>query len=192
MKKILIASVMMLVSLASVGAKASIVITDMLFINGPGGFEQPLTAAGSLYSGGGGSLSTDMFLGYQFTATQETAFMDNTGLWSGATGSQSAADDIFDYNDEIAAMSNGQIGVGLLFKWNNNPMTVLAIFDCAGSGTVENPFGKCVGTNPVIMDNGVFIGSIITLNAVPVPATVWLMGSGLLALVGIVRRRRMI
>ncbi len=189
MKKILIASVTALALLASTNSKASIEITNMLFINEPGGFEQTLTATGTLYSDGSGSLTADLFLGELFTATQETMFMDSTGFWSGTTGSVNAADEEFDYDDEIAAMSNEQIAVGLFFEWNNNPMAVLAIFDCTGSGTVEDPVTDCTGASPVTMDNGVFIGSSITINAVPVPAAAWLMGSGLLVLMRFARRR---
>ena len=120
--------------------------------------------------------------------TQATNFMDNTGVWSGSTGSVSAVDPDFDYNDEIAAMTTDQIGVGLIFEWNNNPIAVLAIFECTGVGTVENP-SMCVGVDPVPMDNGVFIGSTIAVNAVPVPAAAWLMGSGLIGLIGVARKK---
>ena len=115
--------------------------------------------------------------------------MDNTGAWSGSTPPGSAADPDFDYDDEIAAMTADQIAVGLFFEWNNNPMAVLAIFECTGVGTVENP-SMCVGVDPVPMDNGVFIGSTIAVNAVPVPAAAWLMGSGLIGLIGVDRRKK--
>jgi len=192
MKKILVFLAISLACLNTANANTvSIInINKVDFYNGTD-LIQEMPAVGTLYDSGGGSITIDeYFLGQNWGSnTQATNFMGNTGAWSGSTGPGSAADTDFDYDNEIAAMSADQIAVGLLFEWNNNPMAVLAIFECTGLGTVENP-SMCVGVESVPMDNGVFIGSTIAVNAVPVPPAVWLFGSGLLGLVGMARRKK--
>jgi hypothetical protein len=190
MKIFLIASTIAIGTLTSLNTNAvSFDVTNMLFYNNPS-FEILLAATGTLVDDGNGSITgIDTFLGNNWDMSQETALMSNTGSWSGATGDTGVADDVFDYTDEIAAMTNEQIAIGLYFNWNTISTTaVLAIFDCTGSGTVEDPLG-CVAADAVALDNGAFQGSFISVNEVPVPAAIWLMGSGILAFAGFARRR---
>ena len=47
-------------------------------------------------------------------------------------------------------------------------------------------------TSDTILDSAVYISSLSGVNPVPVPAAVWLLGSGLMGLVGIARRKRVV
>jgi hypothetical protein len=186
MKKTLIASAVLFSGLVSLNTNAaSITVTNMYF-PGFGSY----SATGTLEEfGGGGITGIQPFLGRSSSAVQQTMFMDNTGSWSGDTGSSGTANDIFNYDDEIMAMGNQQIAVGLYWDWNNNDTAILAIFDCFS--TVEGGIVSCTGADPVLMDNGPFNGALaVAVNSVPVPAAAWLMGSGLLGLVGLARRHR--
>ena len=187
MKKTLLATAIAVTALASVNAQADIAITTM-------SFGADYAASGTFLTNGGGTASSiDPFYGNHWTSTQQTAVMDNTGNWSGdLTGSTTtgSAGGTFNFNQTIHAMTANQVAVGMFFEWNNTTeIAVLEIFDCAA--------GVCTG-NGVPMANGPFSGSIAIFSGtgtndsvtIPVPAAVWLMGSGLLGLVGVARRRK--
>lgn len=177
MKKTLIATAIAATTLGSFTANADIAVTNMVF--GP-----TYGIDGTLAEAGGGFLqSTGLFFGHTFNASQQTTIMDNTGSWAG-TSLQGG----FDYTATIQAIPAGSSAAGLYFNWNTqNEIAVLAIFDCNGDASGD----VCNGTGTP-MQNGPFIGSapIFNGNEVPVPAAIWLMGSGLLGLVGVARRRK--
>ena len=177
MKKTILASAIALTALASVNANADVAVSNMVFGN-------TYAAGGTLTDAGNGNIfSIDPFYGHAWTAAQQTVFMDSSATWNGTSG-QGA----FDFDSAIAGMTGDQRAVGMFFDWNSSTgIAVLEIFDCVA--------GTCSG-NGVPMANGPFAGSIAVFNgtgsvsAVPVPAAAWLMGSGLLGLVGVARRRK--
>jgi hypothetical protein len=87
-------------------------------------------------------------------------------------------------------MTPGQVAVGLFMDAigfaASQEIAVLEIFDCVA--------GICTGTG-VPMQNGPFLDSTLVLSGtgsatvVPVPAAAWLMGSGLLGFMSVLRRR---
>jgi len=187
MKKILFASAMALAALSG-AAQADITITQMDF----GG---TYAASGTLNAVGTGSMSSiDPFFGQHWTATQLTGFVTNTsGSFMGAYGLGA-----YDFSEDIANMTDSQIAVGLNWNWNTaNGVPVLAIFNCVTgicTGAATGEAGYVFGG----MQTGPFIGSNILLNGtdstyvseVPVPAAIWLFGSGFLGLVGVARSRK--
>ncbi len=184
MKKTLLASAIALTLGNAVSAQAATIsITQMDF----GGI---YAATGTLNSAGTGVMnSIDDFFYNPWTATQQTWFdtHSSTLTWSGSS-TQGAYTYTFN-------LTGNQVAAGTYFDWNNNNgIAVLTIFDCPVSGG-----GACTGAS-LPMANGPFSGSQPGFNGttaddfpvsgVPVPAAVWLMGSGLLGLVGVARRRK--
>lgn len=194
MRKIIFFAAITWVATFSVNASASISVTTFTLSGGTDSVTN--TAGGMVYDDGNmGSLySVDDLYTSPWTATQETAVITNS---NGVTWK----DDVngyWDYSADIANMTDNQVAVGLLWNWNgNNGAAVLAVFDCT-SGT------ECIGQTTGAdgnafggIQNGAVVGPIIsfdgtgTLTAVPLPATFWLMGAGLMGLVSIANRRRL-
>lgn len=112
-------------------------------------------------------------------------------------------------------LADFQFAAGVFFDWSTNSnIPVLAImqvtgFNPDGSMTVASvdldgnvsgmgsgncgTFDLCgvaMATDPFPGQTPVFSGTITPVSAVPVPAAVWLFGSGLLGLAGVARRRK--
>jgi hypothetical protein len=182
MKKTAIASAIAL-GLGTAGAANALTvsITQMNF-NGL------FNATGSLTSNGTGTYnSLTVFFGQHWTATA-TTFFSSTGAntWAGT-----APAGAYSYNFSLAA---NQVAWGTLFDWNANPLIpVLNIMTCTSFATG----GSCTGTGTP-MQTPPFAGQAPAFNgvvssssaAVPVPAAAWLMGSGLVGLAGVARRRK--
>ena len=100
-------------------------------------------------------------------------------------GDQSVTDSIFDYIDDSIAGANGSFlfAVHIAGFIDQNPLEPVDGVDCSGdAGATEGCnvltsawFGAPEGTPPA---------------AIPVPAAVWLFGSGLIGLAGIARRKK--
>lgn len=176
MRKTLIASSIALLLGNSV-SQADIMVTSMQ-ISGT------YAATGTLINTGGGQVSSvDLFFGHSWTLDQQTPFMDNTGSWSG-----SSAQGPFDYDAQIAAMTDSQVAVGSYWNWNTaNEIAHLDVYECAA--------GVCTSMGAP-HQNGPAVGTVLNFSGtgsaavVPVPAAAWLFGSGLLGLAGMARRRR--
>lgn len=151
-------------------------------------------ATGSLVDSGGGFIAgIDQFFYHTWSLSQATTFMDSSGSFAGSN-EQGA----WDYNADISSMTADQIAVGLFWDTTiGTNMAVLEIFDCVSVGPELFSPIACTG-NGIAIDNGSLIGTIVTLSGtghsaipdVPVPAAAWLMGSGLLGLISLARRRR--
>ena len=192
MKKNQIASAIAIATFVTTAAQADIQITNMRFAT------TDYLAGGILTSAGDGEIhSIEDFFMNPWTASQQTIFMDNTQSWANNAMKNSGAESsqgFYDYDANIAAMTGSQVAVGMFFNWNgNNDIAVLEIFDCianvcTGNGIpmANGPFGN--GNPDGTPTNGsraTFSGTVV-----PVPATAWLMGSGLLGLIGVARRSR--
>jgi len=170
MKKTLLAgAVALTMGLASSNASAiAINVTQMNF----GG---PSAASGVADSDNIGTTFNGTFFAAPWVATTQAAFT-TSGNWSGTT-----VQGAFSYNFTLSA---GQVAFGTYFTWSVNPdIPVLAIFNADGSAGAAVPMqvGPFPGQAPSFQG---------TVSAVPVPAAVWLFGSGLVGLAGVARRRK--
>lgn len=199
MKKTLLATTVALALTAGTSAQAAVYdinITNMVF---GGNF----ASTGNITEAGGSFNSTELFNNNHYYATQVAVF-DESGTWAetgglqipgyGEVGPDSANDDTwinsFSYD---FTLTEGQIAVGLSFDWSTNyDIPVLAIFDCAAGVCSGQAMPMAAGPFPDQEPAWTGTGSI-TQGApaeVPVPAAVWLFGSGLVGLAGIARRRK--
>jgi len=182
---------------AASAAIVSIDVTKMDFYP-PGATSPSFTdpsVSGSVNAAGTGSFNSGVpFFGVPWTASQQ-AWFDSPGAhtWSGTSASGA-----YNYQFTLAA---GQVAVGTYFTWSvNSDIPVLAVFDC-GAGTVgsactpvdtdgDGAPGTAMQTPPFPGQTPAFSGVVSQVSAVPVPAAVWLFGSGLMGLVGVARRRK--
>lgn len=98
----------------------------------------------------------------------------------------------------------GQFGVHTFFDWSGNyDIPVLAVLQVTAGNPMTGPAtvvsvdsdgdgvpGHQMLTQPFPGQTPAFGGVMIPVSAIPVPAAVWLFGSGLLGLVGVARRKK--
>jgi len=197
MKKTLLATTVALALTAATSASAAVYdinITNMSF----GG---DFASSGNITEAGGAFQSDVLFNGNTYFATQ-TAVFDQSGTWAEAGGVDYNGTNYADGNDDGVwintfsydfTLAEGEIAVALSFDWSTNfDIPVLAIFSCdAGvcSGqALPMAAGPFPGNEPLWTGTGSITEGAPA--AVPVPAAVWLFGSGLVGLAGIARRRK--
>ena len=143
------------------------------------------TSAGGVVGGSGpGQAWTWDFDNGTVTINNTTTFFA-AGVWT-------AHDVTFTDTGSSYAPAGGAGAVNMLFDWSVNtniPVTETWDVDVtAGVATVSVISGVITAASPVFPGfQPHFTGN---LSQVPVPAAVWLMGSGLVGLVGVARRRR--
>lgn len=207
MKKKLLSGVVTLTLAAAVNAQAAsfdITISNMDF----GG----ITPATGILSGNDGVASgsvTSPFNSIDFVITATSVF-DTTGphTWAdtnGGTPHQLADGTIIIAGDLINddrwvlpfsydfTLDAGQVAFGLSYDWGTEvDVPILAIFDCVDTvctGTaLPIGFGSSLTSQQPVWNGTLTAGAMPS--AVPVPAAVWLFGSGLIGLAGVARRKK--
>ena len=175
-------------ALGTTAAQAAVTAIDITQMN----FNGVYAANGTIDLAGASGVftSVDPFFGAHWTATVQTVF-SSSGTWAG-TSPQGT----FSYQFTVDTAAGDVAAVGTYFDWNTNTgIPVLTVFNC-GAGNLGD---ACVGTSlpmatpPFSGQSPGFNGVVSGVSGpapVPVPAAVWLMGSGLIGLVGVARRRR--
>ena len=131
-------------------------------------------------------------------ANTVTGSLDSTGLLAGSnlTSPTPFFAQLWTAHDSTCGAGGvGDIVCDMPFDWSvNTNIPVVVHFDTTTTplvwdGTLD---GDADGIPGTAMTAGPFAGfsPTFTLTAVPIPAAVWLFGSGLLGLVGVARRRR--
>ena len=142
---------------------------------------------GSIGDGTWSVASTNVFFGGLWTAHSGTTF--GPGTYSFDTVQAGS------YTNVIVGA--GQVGGHILFNWGANAdIDVVNVWDVVGSSYTSTDVLEGAGGDGILglgMIDGAFVGSSANFDfvaPVPVPAAVWLFGSGLLGLVGVARRKK--
>ena len=146
------------------------------------------TVTGGIGGGTWSVASTTTFFGALWTAHSGTTFGPGTYSFATVEGGT--------YTGVVVGA--GQVGGHILFNWGATAnIDVVNVWDVAGGvyTSTDGPAGNPVNPDG-IRGYGMIDGAFPNFNAnfdftaVPVPAAVWLFGSGLLGLVGVARRRK--
>ena len=151
------------------------------------------TAAGTW-----GVASTNTYFGLNWTAVGGTLYTSNFTV-----DTQDPGAGVSGGSYTSVVVGPGQIGGSIKFNWGaTTGIDVIQVWDVSGS-TWTSTDALCSGDASAVgfcgdgilgtgMIDGPFPGfnANFDFTAVPVPAAVWLFGSGLVGLVGVARRRR--
>jgi hypothetical protein len=155
------------------GAAALLTVDDV--INLPTGTSKDWSAKANSNQNGFGNFDMTVVAGERLDPT--LTFSTNLGL------DQSATDSILDY---VATNTDGFVFAAHISGFEDlNPLDPIDPIDGTGECTVDEEENYSAGCNIL---TSVFVATD-SLTPVPVPAAVWLFGSGLLGLAGIARRR---
>lgn len=169
MKKTLLSGAMALSM--GVASNASAIAFSITAMN----FGSTSAASGIVDTDNLGTTFNGTFFSTPWTATTQIAFTAS-GTWAGTSPHGS-----FSYNFNLSA---GQVAFGAFFDWSCCRVPIIAIFNADGSAGPGVPMqvGPFPGQAPS------WQGTVPT--AVPIPAAVWLFGSGLIGLAGFARRKK--
>ena len=142
------------------------------------------TVTGSIGDGAWAVASNALFFGLNWTAHSGTTFGPGTYTIDTVQGGV--------YTGVVVGA--GQVGGHILFNWGaTQDIDVVNVWDVAGS-TYTSVDVDGDGVPGIGMIDGAFPGFSANFSfdapQVPVPAAVWLFGSGLLGLVGVARRKK--
>ena len=199
MKKTAIASAIVLCCLGSSAAySATMSSATFTMLDGTGGQVGLDTSVTGAIGGGTWTVgSTTPFFGQLWNAHDGTTFGPGTYTIDTVQGAS--------YTGIVVGA--GQVGGHILFDWGVTlDIDVVNVWDVACNGTtctytstdpiVGNPVNPD-GIRGVGMIDGAFVGFnanfdfvVPDTSAVPVPAAVWLFGTGLMGLVGVARRKK--
>ena len=152
---------------------------------------------------------------YRFEWTTETWFIDTRAVTCNISSNLDACSDernsngIFlssEVNFYEYSLSEGQFSWGAFLDWSTYEeipiLTVLEVtntdidgamtfitVDSDGDGVPGSAMLDCSGCGPFPDQTPTFSGVLVPVAAVPLPASIWLFGSGLVALFGIRRRK---
>jgi hypothetical protein len=157
------------VMLGSGGANVADVNLTLLFVG-----SNPHTGTVSLFGGSGGTSSS-----YEYSLTPyRQGLTPAEDIWTGYTG----------YNSVESVEENGEPTTTTLgiFALTINLAQAFPTFNGTFNGVSLNIYDLDSSTGAVLYDSGL---SLVGTTAVPVPAAVWLFGSGLVGLAGIARKR---
>ena len=184
MKKTAIASALAL-SMGMGIAQGAVMTSATFSMFSPGGLVGAFPdVTGSIGGGAWSVASTSTFFGFNWTAHNGTTF-----------GPGSYTIDTIQGGIYSFTVGAGQVGGHILFDWNTAAdIDVVNVWDvCTGCGSYTSTDWDGDGTLGGKMIDGAFPGFSANFDFVapiPVPAAVWLFGSGLIGLVGVARRKR--
>ncbi|MDH5484224.1 MAG: hypothetical protein OEY43_03220 [Gammaproteobacteria bacterium] len=181
MKKILLSSVFLIsLSTASSASAITIDITTQYF--GCTTCENWTDAAsGTIDSESMGDTFSSNLLGIPWVSTT-LVYFDSIGSnnWAGISPTEGS----FSYD---FTLSETEIAFGTYLTWGaSSDVPVLAIFDCGAANIGDACIGRGI---PMVVgatiSQELWSDGIVVTSAVPVPAAIWLFGSGLIGLLGI-------
>jgi len=192
MKKTAIATALLLVSGAASAVSVSTGGTFDMYDPGGALINVDATIAGFVDEAAGtwGVSSSAPFYGLLWSASNGTLYGEGTYTIStddSATGGVSGADATF-------TVGAGQLGGSIKFAWGSTTgIDVINIWDINADGSLSYATVPGMGDGPFPGFQASFEltgAGLATPSAVPVPAAVWLFGSGLVGLAGVARRRK--
>jgi len=136
---------------------------------------------------------------FSFTYLGNPGFGYNSSIYTspGTYTFWSTPDSVFPTSVELSmTVGANQLGMRTFIDWNSNIYDILMVWDVTTSGNVTSLYATDMdgdGIRGYQMVSGPFAGLNVVMDATivtPVPAAVWLFGSGLLGLAGFIRRKQ--